>query len=158
VLNRRNLLVGTVAGLGTSLSAAMGTENNRIRFARPYRPQSPRDLEAPEAEPRLHRTDLNEPEPAPRPHLVLSDELNGLSIDHFVNRPRPYPPRRFSTIRKIIEDIERSRVYLGLHWNFDCTRGAESGDCVAKAVYEPLYRRTRRSPEVSEYPERHRSG
>ena len=55
-----------------------------------------------------------------------------------------------------MEDIKRSRVYLELHWNFDCTRGAESGDRVAKVVYESLYRRTRknRRPEVSEFHER----
>lgn len=81
--------------------------------------------------------------------LFVSDELNGLSIDHFINRPRPYLPRSFPTISKIIEDIKRSRIYLGLHWNFDCTRGVESGERVAKVVYDSLYRRTRRKGHLA---------
>ena len=87
------------------------------------------------------------------PDLVfVSDELNGLSIDHFANRPRPYLPRTFSSINNIIEDINRSRVYLGLHWNFDCVRGAASGARVAKIVYDSAYQRrpTNAYPEVSE--------
>jgi len=87
------------------------------------------------------------------PNLVfVSDELNGLSIDHFVNRPRPYVPRSFSSISRILDDINRSRVYLGVHWNFDCVRGAESGERVAKTVYESVYQRTRTNdePEVSD--------
>ena len=63
----------------------------------------------------------------------VSDELNGLSIDHFVNRPRPYLPRRFSSISKIIEDINRSRLYLGVHWNFDCVRGPRAGPAWQKS-------------------------
>jgi hypothetical protein len=87
------------------------------------------------------------------PDLVfVSNELNGLSIDHFANRPRPYLPRSFSSISKILEDINRSRVYLGVHWNFDCVRRAASGARVAKLVYESLYQRrqTNPHPEVSE--------
>src|SRR5262245_56000893 len=91
------------------------------------------------------------------PDLVfVSDELNGLSIDHFANRPRPYLPQSFSTISKILEDINRSRVYLGVHWNFDCVREAASGARVAKVVYDSVYQRrqTNAYPEVSELQQR----
>jgi len=91
------------------------------------------------------------------PDLVfVSDELNGLSIDHFANRPRPYLPRSFSTISKLLEDINRSRVYLEVHWNFDCVRGAASGARVAKVVYDSVYQRrqTNAYPEVSELQQR----
>jgi membrane-associated phospholipid phosphatase len=87
------------------------------------------------------------------PDLVfVSDELNGLAIDHFANRPRPYVPRSFSSISKMLEDINRSRVYLGVHWNFDCVRGAASGARVAKVVYDSIYQRraTDVPPRVSE--------
>jgi hypothetical protein len=41
----------------------------------------------------------------------------------------------------MIEDNNKSRVHLGVHWQFDCTRGAVSGARVADAVYAQAYRR-----------------
>jgi hypothetical protein len=75
----------------------------------------------------------------------------------FANEPRPYVPRTFRALGEIIEDINLSRVYLGVHFNFDCKYGSESGERVAKAVYELAYqrRRTNVSPEVSDL-NRHR--
>ncbi|HKZ97892.1 MAG TPA: hypothetical protein VJ045_13050 [Hyphomicrobiaceae bacterium] len=80
----------------------------------------------------------------------VSDELNGVSIDNFTNRPRPYLPQRYSSIDQMIEDNNRSRVHLGVHWNFDCERGAASGERVADQIYGNAYQRGRvRRPEVS---------
>lgn len=73
----------------------------------------------------------------------VSDELNGLSIDNFRNQPRPYVPMTFTSIDDMIEDNNRSRVYLGVHWNFDCNRGAESGAKIAARIYDNAYRRGR---------------
>ena len=52
----------------------------------------------------------------------------------------------------MLEDINRSRVYLGVHWNFACVRGAASGDRVAKAAYDSIYQRrqTDAPPNVTE--------
>jgi hypothetical protein len=50
-----------------------------------------------------------------------SDELNGLCIDNFVNRPRPYVPRTFTSLSQMIEDLNRSGIHLGVHFNFDCS-------------------------------------
>lgn len=71
----------------------------------------------------------------------VSDELNGVSIDNFANRPRPYLPQNFTSIDQMIEDNNRSRVYLGVHWHFDCERGSVSGERVAERIYGNAYQR-----------------
>ena len=73
----------------------------------------------------------------------VSEELNGISIDNFRNVPRPYTPLIFRSIDQMIEDNNKSRVHLGVHWNFDCELGARSGVRVADAVYQSTYRRDR---------------
>ena len=42
----------------------------------------------------------------------------------------------------MIEHNNRSRVFLGVHWNFDCDRGSESGARIADAIYNNAYRRS----------------
>jgi hypothetical protein len=74
---------------------------------------------------------------------IVSDELNGISIDNFRNQARPYLPTTFARIEQMIEDNNNSRVYLGVHWNFDCVLGARSGARVGEAVYRNAYRRIR---------------
>lgn len=71
----------------------------------------------------------------------VSDELNGTAIDNFQNELRPLLPTTFRDIDQIIDENNRSRVHLGVHWNFDCRYGAESGAKVAQVVYRNVYRR-----------------
>jgi hypothetical protein len=71
----------------------------------------------------------------------VSDELDGVSIDHFHNVPRPKLPIAYRHLDQMIEDNNRSRVHLGVHWNFDCARGAASGARIAEAVYRHAYPR-----------------
>lgn len=85
-----------------------------------------------------------DPDRLPPNEEYVSDELNGVSIDNFSNEPRPYVPLRYTSIDKMIEDNNKSRVYLGVHWNFDCERGAKSGELVASKIHENAYRRVRR--------------
>ena len=73
----------------------------------------------------------------------VSDELNGLAIDNFTNHARPYLPMNYSSIDQIIADNSRSRVLLGVHWNFDCERGQESGIRLAERIYRDAYQRRR---------------
>lgn len=73
----------------------------------------------------------------------ISEELNGISIDNFRNVPRPFTPIRFAHIDQMIQDNNKSRVHLGVHWNFDCELGARSGARIAEAVYQSCYRRNR---------------
>jgi hypothetical protein len=75
------------------------------------------------------------------PHPFVSDEVNGISIDNFTNAPRPYWPLQYSRLEKMIQDNNKSRVHLGVHWNFDCDQGDVSGAKIAAAVYRSAYRR-----------------
>jgi membrane-associated phospholipid phosphatase len=71
----------------------------------------------------------------------ISDELNGVSIDHFSGTARPLYPMTYGSIGELIRDNDLSRVYLGVHWRFDCNRGSESGSRIAQAMYENAYGR-----------------
>lgn len=64
----------------------------------------------------------------------VSDELNGASIDHGSDETRPFYPIRYKSIDSLITDNDLSRVYLGVHWRFDCERGSESGARIARAI------------------------
>jgi hypothetical protein len=79
----------------------------------------------------------------------VSDELNGTAIDNFHNELRPLLPIAFRDLDEIIEAINRSRVHLGVHWNFDCRYGAESGVKIAKVVYRNAYRRASYAPQAN---------
>lgn len=69
----------------------------------------------------------------------ISAELDGVSIDNFRNVPRPFVPIRYESIQQMICDNSRSRVHLGVHWNFDCDRGERSGARVAEWIYRRAY-------------------
>jgi hypothetical protein len=69
----------------------------------------------------------------------VSDELNGIAIDHFHDEPRPYFPIHYESIDDMIVDNDISRIYLCVHWRFDCNRGSESGGHIASAVHERAY-------------------
>ncbi|MER8464750.1 hypothetical protein [Mesorhizobium sp. M1396] len=71
----------------------------------------------------------------------VSDELNGASIDNLRSSAREFIWREFATIDKIIEDNNRSRVVLGVHWDFDATAGAVAGTEVAKKVVDTAYKK-----------------
>ena len=63
----------------------------------------------------------------------VSDEFNGVNRDS-TNVIRPRLCRDFTLARAIVENGV-SRVYLGVHWNFDDTGGRELGKKVAEKVY-----------------------
>jgi hypothetical protein len=75
----------------------------------------------------------------------VSDELNGASIDHGLDDTRPFYPIRYKSIDGLIKDNDLSRVYLGVHWRFDCERGSESGTRIARAIYGAAYHRNGKS-------------
>jgi hypothetical protein len=83
------------------------------------------------------------PQPGEDPEHItgsfISEELNGISTDHFRNEPRPFVPIDYSSIDRMIEDNDIARVFLGVHWRFDCNRGSDSGRRIARAVYQQAY-------------------
>ncbi|MBW4500456.1 MAG: phosphatase PAP2 family protein [Scytonema hyalinum WJT4-NPBG1] len=63
----------------------------------------------------------------------VSDELNGETTDTNGD-PRPRVPMTF-ILNKAIQDNLESRVFLGVHWRFDGTVGARSGEQIAQEVF-----------------------
>jgi hypothetical protein len=68
----------------------------------------------------------------------VSDEWNGATKDNHGN-VRPYRPRHFDSFSEAEEENGQSRIYLGIHWNFDKTAGIAQGNEVADWVFERLY-------------------
>jgi len=62
----------------------------------------------------------------------VSDEFNGEGVDPFFpDQPRPLVPVRFESFTEAQQQNGRSRVYNGVHWNFDDIAGQDLGVQVA---------------------------
>ena len=68
----------------------------------------------------------------------VSDELNGTTKDN-EGKIRPYKPRTYSNFSSAEEENGQSRIYLGIHFNFDKTFGITQGNEVANYIEERLY-------------------
>jgi hypothetical protein len=68
----------------------------------------------------------------------VSDELNGVTLDHNGN-VRPLIPRQFSSLSEAEEENGQSRIYLGIHWEFDKTEGIAQGRRVADYVFRNAF-------------------
>ncbi|AFY93406.1 vanadium-dependent haloperoxidase [Chamaesiphon minutus] len=64
----------------------------------------------------------------------VSDEFDGVTTDN-TGAVRPKYEANFS-LRKAIMDNNQSRIYLGVHWQFDATGGEEVGKAIAIKVAE----------------------
>ena len=64
-----------------------------------------------------------------------SDELNGETTDNLGN-VRPLSPRSFPSLSAAAIENARSRIYLGIHWQFDAAEGVASGYAIAKDVFD----------------------
>jgi hypothetical protein len=62
----------------------------------------------------------------------VSDEFNGKTTDN-TGTARPRNEQTF-TLRKAIDDNKISRIYLGVHWEFDATGGEIVGKAIANKV------------------------
>ncbi len=65
------------------------------------------------------------------PFTFVSDEYNGLGVDPF--NPdvfRPFVPVRFDSLTDAQEQNGVSRVYNGVHWNFDDIAGQQQGTAI----------------------------
>lgn len=67
-----------------------------------------------------------------------SDEFNGVTKDNAGN-VRPLMPRSFSTLSQAEEENGQSRIYLGIHWQFDKTAAIAQGEQVANYVFDHAF-------------------
>ncbi|HEX9172309.1 MAG TPA: hypothetical protein VF861_06580 [Telluria sp.] len=64
----------------------------------------------------------------------VSDEFNGITRDNH-GRVRPRIARSYSSLSQAEEENGQSRIYLGVHWEFDKTRGRATSHQVADYVF-----------------------
>lgn len=62
-----------------------------------------------------------------------SDEFNGITQDQNGN-VRPVVTRSYTSLSQAIEENGQSRIYLGIHWQFDKTQGILQGEQIADYV------------------------
>jgi len=70
-----------------------------------------------------------------------SEELDGASVDNYLDELRPDRRRRFAAIEEMIRENSESRVWLGVHWEFDADEGEASGKAIAGVVHGRACRR-----------------
>lgn len=68
----------------------------------------------------------------------VSDEFNGVTLDN-EGEVRPLLPRSFEALEDPEEENGQSRIYLGIHWNFDKVEGIEQGRNVGNYVFDRLF-------------------
>ncbi|HEY4490964.1 MAG TPA: vanadium-dependent haloperoxidase [Acidobacteriota bacterium] len=68
----------------------------------------------------------------------VSDEFNGVTEDNQEN-VRPVVSRTFSSLSQAEEENGQSRIYLGIHWSFDKTKGIAQGRQVADYVFKNAF-------------------
>lgn len=65
---------------------------------------------------------------------AVSDELNGVTTNS-KGVVRPLRPRSFSTLSQATRENAQSRIYLGVHWQFDATSGIDMGTKIADYAF-----------------------
>lgn len=73
------------------------------------------------------------------PFTFVSDELNGKTVAND-GTVRPLVPRSFRSFSQAEEENGQSRIYLGIHWEFDKTEGIAQGRKVANYVFDNAFR------------------
>lgn len=69
------------------------------------------------------------------PFTFVSDELNGVTTDNLGNT-RPHIPLTYTNINDAIRDNAQSRIYIGVHWQFDATEGIKMGKDISEYIYK----------------------
>lgn len=73
------------------------------------------------------------------PFTFVSDEWNGQTLDGDGN-VRPLIPRSFESLSQAEDENGQSRIYLGIHWQFDKDAGIAQGNTVADYVFDNAFR------------------
>lgn len=70
---------------------------------------------------------------------VVSDEFNGKNLD-ISGVVRPLRPASFRSFSEAEHDNAQSRIWMGVHWQFDAGAGIKLGNAVADRVYAQAFR------------------
>jgi hypothetical protein len=65
---------------------------------------------------------------------LLSDEFNTITVDQN-GHARPLLPRTYNFFSQMAGENAQSRVYLGIHWEFDAAEGIRCGDAIGDYVF-----------------------
>jgi hypothetical protein len=65
---------------------------------------------------------------------IISDEFNTITVDQH-GHPRPLLPRTYNFFSQMAGENAQSRIYLGIHWQFDAVEGIRCGDGIGDYVY-----------------------
>ena len=76
--------------------------------------------------------------PDATPFTFVSDEWNGLNKDAS-GATRPYIPLTFQNFTEAERQNAESRIYLGVHWQFDADQGIVMGHSVADWVWDHAF-------------------
>jgi hypothetical protein len=68
----------------------------------------------------------------------VSDEYNGLNRGP-VGGPRPRFERHFKNFAEAETENAQSRIWMGIHWQYDAKDGIKQGNEILKAVYENYF-------------------
>ena len=72
----------------------------------------------------------------------VSDEYNGVTTDPFTpGVVRPLVPVRYRTLSEAETENGRSRVFNGVHWQFDSEGGIQMGRQIARYARSTLFTR-----------------
>jgi membrane-associated phospholipid phosphatase len=72
----------------------------------------------------------------------ISDEYNGLNRGLGESQPRQLAPADFQSFKEAEYLNAESRVYLGIHWEFDATEGIIQGNLISDDIYPKFVRPT----------------
>ena len=65
---------------------------------------------------------------------IISDEFNTITVDQN-GVARPLQPRTFNSFSQMAGENAQSRVYLGIHYEFDAVEGIRCGDAIGDYVF-----------------------
>jgi hypothetical protein len=65
---------------------------------------------------------------------IISDEFNTITVDQN-GVTRPLLPRTYNSFSQMAGENAQSRIYLGIHWQFDAVEGIRSGDGIGDYVF-----------------------
>lgn len=73
------------------------------------------------------------------PFTLSSDEFNGVNVG-MDGKPRLKRQRSFKSFTEALQENARSRIYLGIHYQFDAYAGSDAGLKIANYVYGNVLR------------------